>query len=51
MHEQKMAFQQKLLEKADFNFKLIGLAGRFRQMESALSLASSEISINFPLAE
>ena len=38
MHEQKMVFQQKLLEKADFNFKLIGLAGRFRQMESVLSL-------------
>ena len=38
MHEQKMVFQQKLLKKADFNFKLIGLAGRFRQMESPLSL-------------
>ena len=38
MHEQKIVFRQKLLEKADFNFKLIGLAGRFRQMESALSL-------------
>ena len=38
MREQKMDFQQKLLEKANFNFKLTGLAGRFRQMENALSL-------------
>ena len=38
MHEKRLFFQQKLLEKAVFNFKLTGLAGRFRQMENALSL-------------
>ena len=31
-----MVFQQKLLEKPDFNYKLTGPVGRFWQMESAL---------------